>query len=56
VPCENGRGIACERFVSIESEQGKRVAGGTVKRAEASVIVILTPETVVAATRAKANR
>src|SRR5439155_12240262 len=56
VPCENGCGIACERFVLIESEQGKRVAGGTVKRAEASVIVILTPETVVAAPRAKANR
>ena len=56
VPCENGCGIACERFVSIESEQGKRVAGGTVKRAEASLIVILTPETVVAAPRAKANR
>jgi hypothetical protein len=48
MPGENGRGLARERIVRLESEQGKRVAGGTMQRAQAAVVVILAPEAVVA--------
>src|SRR5205085_10937837 len=47
VPGENRCGLAREAIVRLEAEQGKRVSGCAVQRAQAAVVVVLPPEPVV---------
>src|SRR5579884_3755595 len=48
VPIEERCGRARESSVSLEAEQGERVPRGSVQRAEAVVVVVLPPESVLA--------
>src|SRR5439155_20613229 len=45
---EHVRRLGGERVVRLEPEQGERVACGAVHRAQAAVVVVLSPEPVVA--------
>ena len=49
VPREDGRGLGREHVVGLEAEQREGVAGGAVQRAQAAVVVVLSPETVFSA-------
>src|SRR5690349_2327552 len=50
---EDSGGLAGKRLVRLDPEQCERVARGAVQRAQAAVVVILPPETVLAASRSQ---
>src|SRR5262245_32276801 len=56
LPGENGRGLGRKRLIGLDANQRACVAGGTVQRAESTVVVVLSPETVLAAAGAQYRR
>jgi len=47
--CENGGAHVCNGIFPLEAKQGECVPGGTVESTEAAIVVVLPPESIVAA-------